>query len=97
MLEINKNFKFIKIDISDFKKLKKTFQKFKPDYVINLAAQAGVRNSITNLFDYTTSNLVGFANVLECCKLFIIKHLIYASRSSVMDFYLFTIIKNNNK
>jgi UDP-glucuronate 4-epimerase len=82
-LKNEKNFKFIKADISDFKKLKKIFEKFKPDFVVNLAAQAGVRNSITNPFDYTTSNLVGFANVLECCKLFRIKHLIYASSSSV--------------
>ena len=57
-LKNEKNFKFIKADISDFKKLKKIFEKFKPDFVVNLAAQAGVRNSITNPFDYTTSNLV---------------------------------------
>ena len=82
-LKQKKNFKFIKNDISDFNKLKKIFKNFKPQYVINLAAQAGVRNSIKNPSSYTNSNLVGFANVLECCKLFNVKHLVYASSSSV--------------
>ena len=82
-LKKKKNFTFIKSDISDFNKLKKIFKNIKPQYVINLAAQAGVRNSIKNPSDYTRSNLVGFANILECCKLFNVKHLVYASSSSV--------------
>ena len=82
-LKKKKNFTFIKSDISDFNKLKKIFKNIKPQYVINLAAQAGVRNSIKNPSDYTRSNLVGFANILECCKLFNVKHLVYASSSSI--------------
>jgi UDP-glucuronate 4-epimerase len=82
-LKKSKNFNFKKIDISNFKDLSKIFKVFKPDYVINLAAQAGVRYSILNPFEYTKSNLVGFSNLLECCKKFKIKHLIFASSSSV--------------
>ena len=78
-----KKFKFFKIDISDEKKLKKIFIKNKPSYVVHLAAQAGVRHSIIKPQDYTRSNLVGFANILECSKIFKVKHLLYASSSSV--------------
>jgi len=83
LLKKNKKFKFKKIDISDFKKLFETFRKFKPDFVLHLAAQAGVRHSILHPEDYTKSNLVGFANILECSKNLKIKHLIFASSSSV--------------
>ena len=83
LLKKNKKFQFKKIDISDFKKLKNIFKKFKPDFVIHLAAQAGVRHSIIHPEDYTKSNLQGFANILECSKLVKIKHLIFASSSSV--------------
>ena len=96
-LKKKKNFIFIKNDISDFNKLKKVFKHFKPQYVVNLAAQAGVRNSIKNPSDYTKSNLVGFANILECCKLFNIKHLIYASSSSVYGGYKKYPLKENVK
>ena len=77
-----KKFKFRKIDISN-KNLIDVFEKYKPGFVLHLAAQAGVRHSISNPNDYTVSNLVGFANVLECSKLCKVKHLIYASSSSV--------------
>ena len=82
ILKKNKNFKFKKIDIAD-KNLLKVFKFFKPDYVVHLAAQAGVRHSISRPQDYTHSNLLGFANILEFSKLLKVKHLIYASSSSV--------------
>ena len=77
--------KFInfEIDIENKNKLKEIFYKFKPKKVINLAAQAGVRYSISNPSTYINSNLVGFGNILECCKNFDIEHLIFASSSSV--------------
>tara|TARA_Y100001958_G_C21237897_1_gene564764 strand:+ start:1479 stop:2465 length:987 start_codon:yes stop_codon:yes gene_type:complete len=83
LLKKNKKFNFKKIDISKYNNLKKVFDKFKPDYVLHLAAQAGVRYSIKNPGDYTRSNLVGFANILECSKNSNIKHLVFASSSSV--------------
>lgn len=78
-----KNFKFFKTDISNEKKLKNIFKKNKPIYVVHLAAQAGVRHSVKKPQDYTKSNLVGFANILECSRDIKVKHLIYASSSSV--------------
>lgn len=77
------NFQFKKLDISEKEQLSSTFEKFKPEIVINLAAQAGVRYSIQNPDSYTKSNLVGFANILECCRHFCVEHLIFASSSSV--------------
>ena len=82
LLKNYKNFKFKKIDITE-KKLLNVFKKFKPDYVLHLAAQAGVRHSILHPEDYTHSNLLGFANILEFSKLLKVKHLVYASSSSV--------------
>lgn len=84
----HKNFKFYKEDISNFKSLKSIFEKHKPHYVINLAAQAGVRYSLENPHSYAESNLVGFVNILECCRYLKesnkeFKHLVYASSSSV--------------
>lgn len=76
-------FELINGDIQDYEKLKEIFEKHKFDIVINLAAQAGVRYSISNPSAYIQSNLVGFGNILECCRNFDIKHLIYASSSSV--------------
>jgi len=70
-------------DIADSTGLSKIFIKLEPDMVINLAAQAGVRYSIENPSKYIDSNLVGFANILECCRRNGVKHLIYASSSSV--------------
>lgn len=77
------NYNFVKIDISDKALLEKVFADVKPDIVVNLAAQAGVRYSITNPDAYISSNLVGFFNVLECCRHNMVEHLVYASSSSV--------------
>ena len=78
----NKKWDFIKGDLEDLNLLEKIFNEYEPCTVIHLAAQAGVRNSIDNPKSYINSNLVGFANILECCREFEIKHIIYASRSS---------------
>lgn len=77
------NFHFVKGDIADRQMLPQLFETEKFDKVVNLAAQAGVRYSIENPFAYIDSNLVGFANILECCRHNDIKHLVYASSSSV--------------
>ena len=79
----NHNFHFLKLDIVDKDRLEKTFDEFKPDYVIHLAAQAGVRYSLINPQTYIDSNITGFLNILEACRKFSPKHLIYASSSSV--------------
>ena len=67
----------------DYEKLQNIFQEFPQEYVVNLAAQAGVRYSLTNPHAYLESNLHGFLNILEVCRHHKIKHLIYASSSSV--------------
>jgi UDP-glucuronate 4-epimerase len=77
------NFEFQRLDISDSLSLNTSFRKYTPEAVINLAAQAGVRYSITRPEVYINSNLVGFANILEACRHHDIKHLLYASSSSV--------------
>jgi len=77
------NFEFERIDIADRKLLTKAFTDFKPAKVVNLAAQAGVRHSLTNPYVYMESNLVGFLNVLELCRHNDVEGLIYASSSSV--------------
>ena len=74
---------FRKIDLNNSADLEKLFIEKKPNVVINLAAQAGVRYSIENPSAYIQSNLVGFYNLLECCRKFEINNLIYASSSSV--------------
>ena len=76
-------FEFIKCDISNKEKIGQIFEKYKPDIVVNLAAQAGVRYSITNPDAYIQSNIIGFYNILECCRKYEIEHLVYASSSSV--------------
>ena len=78
-----KNFRFKKIDICHQDDLDQAFQEFKPEHVIHLAAQAGVRYSIENPRAYIDSNLVGFLNILEGCRHHVVKHLVYASSSSV--------------
>ena len=78
-----KNFEFIKIDLKQYKDLNKIFIKKKINIVYHLAAQAGVRYSIEAPRAYINSNIIGFFNVLELCKTHRIKHLIYASSSSV--------------
>ena len=80
---ISKNFTFSLIDISEFESLKKLFEIEKFLIVVNLAAQAGVRYSLINPHAYVESNILGFLNIIECCKLNSIDHLIYASSSSV--------------
>lgn len=77
------NFRFIKMDISDRVSMEKLFIENSFDVVVNLAAQAGVRYSIENPYAYVDSNLVGFVNVLEGCRHSKVKHLVYASSSSV--------------
>ena len=77
------NYKHFKIDIAKEKKISEIFQNFKPRKVINLAAQAGVRYSLENPSAYINSNLVGFSNILENCRNYKVKHLVYASSSSI--------------
>jgi UDP-glucuronate 4-epimerase len=78
-----KNYRFIKLDLSDQKHIYRLFDIEKFDVVVNLAAQAGVRYSITNPDTYLQSNIIGFYNILESCRQHKIKHLVYASSSSV--------------
>ena len=97
ILKKNQKFKFIKLDIANFNNLKRVFDKFKPKYVIHLAAQAGVRYSLKKPLVYTKSNLVGFSNVLECSRLSNIEHLIFSSSSSVYgDSKKFPLSENQN-
>ncbi|ERS93277.1 NAD-dependent epimerase [Staphylococcus simulans] len=77
------NFTFYKITLEDADKLEEIFKEQHPDVVVNLAAQAGVRYSLENPRAYIDSNIVGFVNILECCRHYDVKHLIYASSSSV--------------
>ncbi|MDD7886232.1 NAD-dependent epimerase/dehydratase family protein [Flavivirga sp. 57AJ16] len=78
-----KHMQFVKMDIEDEQKLVDLFTNNKFDVVCNLAAQAGVRYSIKNPQAYINSNIVGFFNILECCRNFNVKKLVYASSSSV--------------
>lgn len=82
-LEPYKKFTFIKGDISDKDMVMKTFEEYKPNIVVNLAAQAGVRYSIENPDVYIQSNIIGFYNILEACRYHPVDHLVYASSSSV--------------
>lgn len=77
------DYQFIKADISDKEALFQVFEERKPEIVVNLAAQAGVRYSIDNPDAYVQSNLVGFFNILEACRHFPVEHLVFASSSSV--------------
>ena len=87
--EISKKYKkkynFCKIDISERKKLDSLFKKFKFDVVIHLAAQAGVRFSIIKPDLFVKSNLIGFANILECCKNLL------RNKSNLVYYYLYNI------
>ncbi|MDW7617106.1 NAD-dependent epimerase [Peribacillus simplex] len=83
ILKENPDFEFHKLDLSNKEKLNQLFKDRTIDIVINLAAQAGVRYSIENPDSYVNSNLVGFVNILEVCRQNNVKHLIYASSSSV--------------
>ena len=77
------NFSFEKLNIENYELLYRIFKNFSPDKVINLAAQAGVRYSLENPAAYISSNVVGFLNILECCRYNNVKGLVYASSSSV--------------
>jgi UDP-glucuronate 4-epimerase len=83
ILEKESKFQFYKVDIANQATLNSIFENHNVHIVINLAAQAGVRYSIKNPHSYVYSNLVGFTNILEACRAYQIKHLIYASSSSV--------------
>ena len=83
ILKTLSNFIFEKIDLVDYKSLDSLFSRHPISYVVNLAAQAGVRYSLTNPHAYLESNLHGFLNILEVCRHHAAKHLIYASSSSV--------------
>lgn len=85
LAKLNKydNFKFIKGDLADKETVENIFKEYHPNIVVNLAAQAGVRYSITNPDAYIQSNLIGFYNILECCRNYPVEHLVYASSSSV--------------
>lgn len=88
-LHINNEWKFIKGSIVDRNLVNSVFEEFKPNIVVNMAAQAGVRYSITNPDSYVESNLIGFYNILEACRhsyndgIAGVEHLVYASSSSV--------------
>ncbi|MDD7540369.1 MAG: NAD-dependent epimerase/dehydratase family protein, partial [Bacteroidales bacterium] len=80
---LSKDWAFIKGSIADKTIIDKIFKENKIDVVVNLAAQAGVRYSITNPDSYIESNLIGFYNILEACRHHPVEHLVYASSSSV--------------
>ena len=83
ILQARENYTFYKIDIKDKEDVDNLFKVHRPDYVVNLAAQAGVRYSLINPYAYVDSNLIGFVNILEACRHYPVKHLLYASSSSV--------------
>ena len=74
---------FVKLDLTDKDEIRNLFEKYGFDFVVNLAAQAGVRYSLINPHSYVDSNITGFLNILEACRAFPVKHLVYASSSSV--------------
>ena len=77
------NYRFVPLDLTDREGISSLFGKEQFTHVINLAAQAGVRYSLENPFSYINSNVVGFANLLEACRVSAVQHLVYASSSSV--------------
>jgi UDP-glucuronate 4-epimerase len=83
ILETEENFQFFKVDLANQESLNQIFKDNSFNIVINLAAQAGVRYSLTNPHSYVHSNLSGFLNILEVCRHYQVEHLIYASSSSV--------------
>lgn len=82
-LERYNSFTFLKGNIADKALIEKVFAQYNPNVVVNLAAQAGVRYSITNPDAYIESNIIGFYNILEACRHYPVEHLVYASSSSV--------------
>ncbi len=83
ILKPHQGFKFVKMDLADKDSMDRLFDEEKFDVVVNLAAQAGVRYSLVNPQSYVDSNLVGFVNILEGCRHNDVKHLVFASSSSV--------------
>ena len=83
LLETSEHFKGIRCDISDLESLKRIFNNNKPIQVIHLAAQAGVRHGIENPHQFGRSNLIGMLNILETCRHYNIKQMVYASSSSI--------------
>lgn len=83
ILQQNNGFSFLKADISDKEEVMQIFSEHQPEYVIHLAAQAGVRYSIENPDSYIQSNVLGFFHILEACRSYPVRHLLYASSSSV--------------
>jgi UDP-glucuronate 4-epimerase len=83
LLEPEENFTFRQMDLTDRAEMMALFENSGFDYVVNLAAQAGVRYSLVNPYAYTDSNITGFIHILEACRHHQIKHLVYASSSSV--------------
>lgn len=77
------NYTFVKGNLADKELIDSIFEQYHPDIVVNLGAQAGVRYSITNPDAYIESNMIGFYNILEACRHYPVKHLVYASSSSV--------------
>ncbi len=77
------NFEFIKGDLADKALIDRVFEEYRPQIVVNLAAQAGVRYSIDHPDTYINSNIIGFYNILEACRHYPVEHLVYASSSSV--------------
>ncbi len=83
MLEEYEEFKFAKVSLEDKKEIDRVFEENDIEIVVNLAAQAGVRYSLKNPYAYIESNVMGFMNILEACRYNEVKHLVYASSSSV--------------
>jgi len=82
-LKSRPGFTEIRVSLEDRSSIEKTFSKYRPSRVVNLAAQAGVRYSLKNPHAYINANLVGFCNILEACRHHEVEHLVYASSSSV--------------
>lgn len=97
ILRNNKEFIFYRVDIKNKEEVDKIFNDYRPEYVINLAAQAGVRYSITRPYSYIDSNIIGFMNILEACRNYPVKHLLYASSSSVYGGNRATILSTDDK
>ena len=82
-LQSFENYTFLKGNLADKELINRIFEKYRPEIVVNLGAQAGVRYSITNPDAYIESNMLGFYNILEACRHYPVEHLVYASSSSV--------------
>ncbi len=82
-IESHAEFTFERLDVADGEGVRSLFERYRPERVIHLAAQAGVRYSLENPLAYVQSNLVGFAHILEGCRHYDVEHLVYASSSSV--------------